>query len=77
MRLADSLDGEHNGRVLHVSVQTTREAIHIRAQGYSEEMALTAEVAEKKHLLETLCARPVIIRSAEIQPEMMARAASA
>lgn len=77
MRLADSLDGEHNGRVLHVSVQTTREAIHIRAQGYSEEMALTAEVAEKKHLLESLCGRPVIIRSAEIQPEMMARAASA
>jgi CHAD domain-containing protein/HD superfamily phosphodiesterase len=77
MRLADSLDGEHNGRVLHVSVQTTREAIHVRAQGYREEMALTAEVAEKKHLLETLCGRPVIIRPAEIQPELMARSASA
>jgi CHAD domain-containing protein/HD superfamily phosphodiesterase len=69
LRLADSLDGEHNGRVLHVKVETTREALLIRAQGYNEEMALTAEVAEKKHLLETLCGKPVILRPDEIQPE--------
>lgn len=69
LRLADSLDGEHNGRVLHVRVEATREALLIRAQGYNDEMALTAEVAEKKHLLETLCGRPVILRPDEIQPE--------
>jgi CHAD domain-containing protein len=69
LRLADSLDGEHDGRVLGVRVETTREAILIAAPGYSEDMALSSEVAGKKHLLETLCGRPVILRPASIKPE--------
>ena len=69
LRLADSLDGEHNGRVLSLKVEMTREALVVRAQGYDEEMTLTAEVSQKKHLLETLCGRPVILRPAEIREE--------
>lgn len=74
VRLADGLDGEHDGRILSVSVQSTREAIHICAKGYTEEMALTARIVEKKHLLEVLSGRPIILRPAEAKPQLLARA---
>jgi len=65
LRFADGLDGEHSGRVARIAVEATHPALMIRAEGYVHDMESAAALAKKKHLLETLCRMPVIVRPAE------------
>ncbi|MFZ0637904.1 MAG: CHAD domain-containing protein [Candidatus Acidiferrales bacterium] len=65
LRLADGLDADHKGRVTHVSVESTRPLVMLRAEGYVHDVESAAVLAKKKHLLETLCARAIIVRPAE------------
>lgn len=76
LRLADALDAGHDGRITHVRVENAREALILRAQGYTNELSDAVYLAEKKHLLETLCRRPVVVRSEE-RAETAWRAAAA
>jgi CHAD domain-containing protein len=64
LRLADGLDGEHNGRVHHVSVETSPAALIVRAEGYLHDVESASSLAKKKHFLETLCNTPVIVQPA-------------
>jgi exopolyphosphatase/guanosine-5'-triphosphate,3'-diphosphate pyrophosphatase len=64
IRLADGLDSEHNGRVSHVAVETSRPALIVRAEGYLHDVESASALAKKKHLLETLCNTPVIVQPA-------------
>jgi CHAD domain-containing protein len=63
LRFADGFDLEHNGRVTGLDVHAAPEAIVVRAHGYVHDLISAAHVAERKHLLESLCGRPVIVRS--------------
>lgn len=63
LRFADSFDSERDARVTRLQVQRAPEAILVRAQGYVHDLMSAARVAEKKHLLESVCGRPVIVRS--------------
>ena len=63
LRFADSFDGERDGRVTHLEVENAPEAILVRARGYIHDLTSAARTAEQKHLLESVCGRPVIIRS--------------
>jgi len=71
LRLADALDGEHTGRVAHITVESTHPALMIRAEGYVHEMESAGTLAKKKFLLETLCKTPVIVQPADDQPTAM------
>jgi exopolyphosphatase/guanosine-5'-triphosphate,3'-diphosphate pyrophosphatase len=64
IRLADGLDSDHNGRVSHVAVETSRPALIVRAEGYFHDVESASALAKKKHLLETLCNTPVIVQPA-------------
>jgi exopolyphosphatase/guanosine-5'-triphosphate,3'-diphosphate pyrophosphatase len=64
IRLADGLDSDHNGRVSHVAVETSRPALIVRAEGYLHDVESASALAKKKHLLETLCNTPVIVQPA-------------
>ncbi len=64
LRLAEALDAGHHGRVLNVEVESVREAIVLRADGYVNDLFSAARLAERKHLLEAITARPVILRGA-------------
>jgi len=65
LRVADALDAEHNGRVLHARVSSTRTTLLITAEGYIHDVESAALLGRKKHLLESLCGRPVIVAPAE------------
>jgi exopolyphosphatase/guanosine-5'-triphosphate,3'-diphosphate pyrophosphatase len=69
LRLADSLVADRGSRVTRLLVQKTPEAIVVEARGYIPDSAVVGEVAEKKHLLELLCARPVVVRAQELEIE--------
>jgi exopolyphosphatase/guanosine-5'-triphosphate,3'-diphosphate pyrophosphatase len=64
IRLADGLDADHKGRVSHAAVETSRPALIVRAEGYLHDVESASALAEKKHLLETLCNTPVIVQPA-------------
>jgi CHAD domain-containing protein len=63
LRFADSFDLGHNRRVVRLDVQAARDAIVVRAHGYVHDLLSAAQVAERKHLLESLCGRPIMVRS--------------
>jgi CHAD domain-containing protein/HD superfamily phosphodiesterase len=65
LRLADGLDAKHSGRVVRVSVESTRAALIVRADGYLHDEESAGMIATKKHLLETLCKIPVIVQPVE------------
>jgi CHAD domain-containing protein len=69
LRLADSLVADRGSRVTRLLVQKTPEAVVVEARGYIPDSAVAGEVAEKKHLLELLCARPVVVRAQELEVE--------
>lgn len=68
LRLADGLDGERDGRISRLNVQAAPEAILIRARGYVHDLFSASHLAERKHLLEAVARRPVIIRAEDIRP---------
>jgi CHAD domain-containing protein len=61
LRLADAFDGHHDGAVTGVKVEAFPQAILVRAMGYEEAGTLSAIVAAKKTLLESVYNRPVIV----------------
>ena len=65
LRLANALDAGHSGAVKAIRVLRTAETITLLAQGYVEDPALVPDVAIAKHLLETSCALPVVLRGVE------------
>jgi exopolyphosphatase/guanosine-5'-triphosphate,3'-diphosphate pyrophosphatase len=68
LRFADSLDSDHTGRVTRVDVEITREAITMWV-GDSGHGALAPDSwGGKRHLLESLCRRPVVVRGHELAP---------
>ena len=68
VRLADGLDGERDGRISRLTVQVAPEALLIRARGYVQDLFSASHLAERKHLLESVARRPVIVRAEDIQP---------
>jgi exopolyphosphatase/guanosine-5'-triphosphate,3'-diphosphate pyrophosphatase len=67
LRLADGLDGERDGRISRLTVQVAPEALLIRARGYVNDLFSASHLAERKHLLETVACRPVIVRAEDVQ----------
>lgn len=62
LRLANALDAGHARTVRSIQVVRTAETVTLLAHGYVEDPATTPGIAIAKHLLETSCGLPVVLR---------------
>jgi CHAD domain-containing protein len=62
LRLADAFDLLLPRQIRRLTLTRTSEVIHINVPGYSEQDAAAEKLAAARHLLETSCAMPVLIR---------------
>jgi CHAD domain-containing protein len=67
LRLANALDAGHARTVRSLKVLRTAETITLLASGYVEDPETTPGIAIAKHLLETACRLPVVIRPVDIR----------
>jgi len=68
LRFADSLDIDHTGRVTRVQVEISREAITMWVGDSGHGAPAPDSGGGKRHLLESLCRRPVVVRGHELAP---------
>ena len=69
LRLANAFDGQHDASVTRLEVQDKPEAIVVRATGLKLDEAAASLLAGRKHLLETVLKRPVLVVSADAEPK--------
>ena len=62
LRLANAFDNLHQRRIRRLTLQQSGEIIYIEAPGYSEDDASAEKLAAARHLLETACRFPILIR---------------
>jgi len=69
LRLANALDGAHDGHIRRIQIQNDQirtkgnEALIIAAEGYSPLGQTAQTIAGERHLLETVLHRPVVVRA--------------
>ena len=62
LRLANAFDNLHQRRIRRLTLKQSGEIIYIEAPGYSEDDASAEKLAAARHLLETACRFPILIR---------------
>lgn len=67
LRLACAFDRQHDNQIRRVQVQSSNPVLTVRAEGYTETMALAEHVAAARHLLETACHQPILVLPFEAQ----------
>ncbi len=69
LRLANALDFAHDGQIRRVQIENfdsakqSREALTIRAEGYSPFAPSAPTIAAERHLLETVLQRPILVKA--------------
>src|SRR6266849_3848774 len=61
LRLANTFDMGHAGRIERLAVFDESGALVISARGYAEEEPLASKLASARHMLEVACHRPILI----------------
>jgi CHAD domain-containing protein len=64
LRLANAFDGRHDSSVTQLEVKDTPEAIVVRANGLNLDESAASLLAGRKHLLEVVLKRPILVVSA-------------
>jgi len=72
LRLANAFDANRTGRVSRLEVRLQDGFILIAAQGYSSRDRSAEQIAAARHLLETVCRRPVMVKA--LRPSAVGRA---
>ncbi|HKF20627.1 MAG TPA: CHAD domain-containing protein [Candidatus Angelobacter sp.] len=62
LRLANALDAEHDGAIRRVAVTKNDGFVILRADGLQAQSSLAETIAGARHLLETTCRLPVLVR---------------
>ncbi len=62
LRLAESFDADHSGRIPSLSVQEHKGFVLIIAEGYTARDPLAERIAAARHLLETVLRCPVLVK---------------
>jgi exopolyphosphatase/guanosine-5'-triphosphate,3'-diphosphate pyrophosphatase len=62
LRLANALDADHTGAVRQIKLTRPGDFVLIQAQGLRADSALAEQVAGARHLLETACEMPVMVK---------------
>jgi hypothetical protein len=65
LRLASSLDAEHEGTVRHVRVTRPGDFVIVQAEGLDSRSSLAEKIAGARHLLELSCGVPILVRPTE------------
>jgi exopolyphosphatase/guanosine-5'-triphosphate,3'-diphosphate pyrophosphatase len=63
LRLADAFDFNHDARIQRLRVTPDQNLLIIEAEGYSSRDRMAQALATARHLLETICRRPILIRT--------------
>lgn len=66
LRLANALDGDHNGQIKNIKLSQKEGYIVIHANGLRGDSPLAERVAGARHLLEVACGRPILVRPIRI-----------
>ncbi len=74
LRLANALDFERDGRIQSVKIHEQNGFLILAAQGYSARDRLAEEIAAGRHLLETVCRRPILVKPLRQKPPGGSRA---
>jgi len=64
LRLADAFDNPHNGLAHDVKLEKLSNCVLVRAPGYRADSRRAEKLAAARHLLETSCGVPILIRKA-------------
>ncbi|HEX8818219.1 MAG TPA: CHAD domain-containing protein [Terriglobales bacterium] len=62
LRLADSMNSDHKGRIHRATVHQADGAFVIHAEGYSPRDRMAEKIAAGRHLLESVYHRPILIK---------------
>ncbi|MBN1566264.1 MAG: CHAD domain-containing protein [Acidobacteria bacterium] len=62
LRLANAFDSPHHRRIRRLTLSQMEDTIYIQASGYLENDKSAENLAAARHLLETACRRPILIR---------------
>lgn len=62
LRLANALDGGHDGSIQRITLSKNEGFVVIRAQGLVADSALAERIAGARHLLEITCGLPFLVR---------------
>jgi exopolyphosphatase/guanosine-5'-triphosphate,3'-diphosphate pyrophosphatase len=65
LRLACAFDRQHDNQIRRLQVESSNPVLTVRAEGYTETMALAEHVAAARHLLETACHQPILVQPLE------------
>jgi CHAD domain-containing protein len=65
LRLACACDGQHDGKISRVHVESLSPVVTVRAEGYVETTSLAEHLAAARHLLELTYQRPVFVLASE------------
>ena len=76
LRLANAFDGEHAGGVQKLEVKEEGRIVVIRAQGYNSRSQAAENIAAARHLLETVCRRPILIKPLILRKSPLRRKAA-
>jgi len=70
LRLANTLDFAHDGRIRRLKVEERNGCFQIAAEGYSPRERLAEHIAGARHLLETVYRRPVMVKRLAIRQRL-------
>lgn len=62
LRLANAFDGDRSGSIQSLEMQEKGRILVISAQGYNSRSRVAESIAAARHLLETVCRRPIMIK---------------
>jgi len=73
LRLANAFDASRDGRIRRLETCSQDGFLLIAAQGYSARDRTAQAVAAARHLLETICGRPVMVKAMKVAREKVGR----
>lgn len=75
LRLAEAFDLQHGGHIRRLTVVENPSFIQITAEGFSSHDSDVEKIAAARHLLETICRKPIIVKPARLRSLALHRTA--
>jgi exopolyphosphatase/guanosine-5'-triphosphate,3'-diphosphate pyrophosphatase len=76
LRLANAFDFDRSGSISNLQLKEEGRIVVIQAQGYNSRSRMAENIAAARHLLETVCRRPILIRPLIVRKTTLRRKAA-